>query len=340
MIFFSKCNPLLEDKVNLYFKKIEEINIKKYHGQISIILLGSLSRGEGSWYKRENDIILLSDIEFLTIIPKGFTEKKELEEELHSVAKDIFGSNTSFFHIDSTFITLMQLKRLEKKLLTFDANLYGTTVVGNDYINMIPKVTIQNINYHDIFDILIHRSFSILYYGIPLKKQNHIEEYRYSLAKNSLDLLTVFLIEKRILVSGFTNKCEELEKIDFDQRIKDYFNYCLKIKLREDAFGIEFKIEEMENIFIYLLEYLVKNFKYPIHNSLVNFKTNIRRKLGMTKRMIKSKVKPMTRKKYLKHLIFLIKENKSITKNDLEINYVLNGYPDVNEIRNRDLSAF
>lgn len=334
MQFFFKKNPELENKVNLYFKRIEEVNKAKYNNEISIILLGSLSRGEGSWYKEENTTILLSDIEYFTVIPNGFEKIVLLEKDLDSIANEVFGDNTRFFHVDNTFVKMGDLKKLEKKLLTFDANYYGRTVVGKDYIPLIPKVTIKNINYHDIFDILIHRAFSVLFYGIPSKEQNQIEEYRYSLAKNSLDLLTVFLIENNVLVSGFSNKCKELEKLNVDQRIKDYFNYCLSIKLATNTCTVKFEINEMESIFINLLEQLMKKFKYPLSNEIANLKSRIRRKLGIIKRMIKVKNIPPTKKRYLRLLISFLKEKKHITNKEIFINYVLNGYPNVLEQKN------
>ncbi len=321
MAYFYKENPKFEALINQYFGLIAEYNREKLGGQLSVILLGSLSRGEGTWV----DDRILSDIEYFTVYPDGFNGFSEYENFCKNAADKIFSEqNSTLFHIDNTFVRKENLKVMERKLLTYDALKMGKCVVGEDCINLLGDITLENINLRDIKDILMHRVFSVLYYGLPLKNSQKTDEYRYCLAKNSLDLMTVLLVEKGILESGFINRLQKVKQLDIDENIKNYFEFCLSIKLSGEC-EFEFSIEEMENMFVSLVKMLKKNFHIPIKNLIINKKFVTRRFLGIVKRSFKYRHIPQ-----FNHLNQLIKtfENKALLdKKLIKKNLVINGYP-------------
>lgn len=49
--FFWTNNEHLEQEVNNFFKMLEDYNQKEFNGEISMLLLGSMSRGEATWKK-------------------------------------------------------------------------------------------------------------------------------------------------------------------------------------------------------------------------------------------------------------------------------------------------
>ena len=328
MSYFYVENKFLEFKIDSFFKKLSILNSTHFNGELSILLLGSMSRGEATWKKTNNGYELLSDIEFFTVFPDDFTEFKMFEDQIQKIGKELFNFQKSpLFHIDNTFININKLGKLEKKLITYDAIYYGKTVVGKDVISKLPEVDLHTINFIDIHDILIHRAFSVLYYGNKLKENQSFDEYKYSLAKNSLDLMVVYLIEKGYLISGFVNRFDMLKNLEVEEEFLDYLKYCLDIKLCIDSIEV-YTIDEMEKIFVKYLIKLDKDFKYPFHNFLVNKKMIIRRKFGVFKRMVKYKFVPRkTKKMYLYHLISLLENKKAMSKEDILINTIYNGYP-------------
>ncbi|MBE6728779.1 MAG: hypothetical protein E7568_00925 [Ruminococcaceae bacterium] len=325
MSYFYKKSDTLENLVNKYFAAIEEYNKEKYNGSISIILLGSLSRGEGSFTETENGIKLLSDIEYFTVVPDDFTDFEGYTDYCQIVEKEIFGFlETELFHIDNTFIKKSVLPRMEKKLITYDAKCMGKTVVGNDTVYLLPEINIRNINKRDIKDIVTHRVFYALNYGMSFKEKGDTEKYRYCLAKNSLDLMTVLLVSRGQLASGFIRRFEIIKQLPIDQKIKNYFEYCLSVKLSTDC-EYHFKVPEMEEIFLILIKTLNKQFKVCIINDFINIKHVMKRRAGILKRMLKYGAVPS-----LKHTENLIKrfENKDfLTERDKLNNLILNGYP-------------
>lgn len=326
--FFWTDNEHLQAEVESYFNMLEEYNQSEFNGEISILLLGSMSRGEGSWKTIDGVDTIVSDIEFTTLVPVGFSQHERLNEVFELAKNRCFpDQKSSLFHIDNGIGGGgYDMSGMERKLITFDANVFSTTVVGKDYKNTMPQVTYSNINMQDIWEVLIHRIFSVLYWGRPLKDAGKIDEYRYNIAKNSLDLMTVLLVNHQQLVSGFANRLVAIKKLDVDENVKRYFEYCLSIKLSLPC-EHSYSIEEMENIFVNILEQQNKEFGLHISNYLTNLKFIARRNMGKAKRALRLKHIPPTQKRHLSNMVKQFKRGDMITDKIIKDNIVLNGYP-------------
>jgi hypothetical protein len=325
MSYFYKENAYLESLIAQYFEKLSLYNDQNCKGELSVILLGSLSRGEGTWIETENGPLMLSDIEYFTVYPDGFTGFDEFSKKESDIARSVFGEDrSSLFHIDNSFVSKSALASIERKLLTYDAKCMGKTVVGKDCLSLIPEITLENINLWDIKDILTHRAFSVLYYGFPLKKEGNETEYRYNLAKNSLDLMTVTLVNHGLLESGFVKRLEIIKTLKIPEEIKRYFEFCLSIKLSSDC-SFYYNTEEMEKVFVYLLKELYKNFNIPVKNIFINFKNVTRRMLGIIKRALIYKSFPSS--SHLTSLIDSIENGAELSAKQKKTNLILNGYP-------------
>ncbi|MBQ7089053.1 MAG: hypothetical protein IJN04_05365 [Clostridia bacterium] len=325
MAYFYKDNPALEAQVDRYFARLAEFNDAHCDGKLSVLLLGSLSRGEGTWQPTDTGARLLSDIEYFTVYPDGFEGFEAFTDFAKEAQREIFADPSSpLFHVDNTFVRRESLPRMERKLLTYDAARMGKTVVGEDCVSLLPAITVENINLCDIRDILTHRVFSVLYYGLPMKREGDVEGYRYSLAKNSLDLMTVLLVSYGVLESGFMHRLELIKTLPIDERTKAYFAYCLSIKL-STVCDMTFSIEEMEEQFLSLLKELSRSFRVPLKNLWLNRRVVLRRRMGMIKRALRYRHLP--RCGHLKSLIVSFEKKFPLTYRQLNNNLIINGYP-------------
>ncbi len=325
MAYFYKENPALEAQVNRYFSHLSEYNDTYCDGKLSILLLGSLSRGEGTWQPTETGARILSDIEYFVVCPNDFTEQSAFTDFAKEAQREVFfDQDCSLFHIDMGFVRRGDLPRMERKLLTFDALRMGKTIMGEDCIALLPDITLDNINLCDIRDIMTHRVFSVLYYGLPMKREGDLEGYRYSLAKNSLDLMTVLLVSHGVLESGFVRRLELVKSLPIDERTKEYFTYCLSIKLSSEC-TYTFTIDEMEKLFLSLLKDLSHSFHVPLKNVWRNRRAVLRRRLGMVKRALRYRHLP--RFGHLKRLIASFEKELPLTYRQLNDNLIINGYP-------------
>ncbi len=325
MKYFRKENVALEEKIDSYFEAIEKYNKEHFEGMLSVILLGSLSRGEATWTEEGEVVKMLSDIEYFTVYPEGFTGFSEYEKICKEAEKTIFGDQSSaLFHIDNTFVKKEALCHMERKLITYDARCMGKTVVGEDCIRFLPEITIENINLFDIKDILTHRIFYVLYYGKEMRENGKTEEYKYLLAKNSLDLMTVILVDRGILASGFIKRFEIIKDLPINEEWKRYFEFCLSLKLSEEC-EYSYTAEEMEGVFIEIVKGLSKSFKIPFKNIILNKKRVLRRFMGMAKRAIKYRFIPCYG--HLKRLVEIYENDKILKERDIRNNLIINGYP-------------
>lgn len=326
--FFWSENKHLETEVKSFFDTIEEYNQKEFNGEISMLLLGSMSRGEASWKTINGVDTIVSDIEVLTHLPHEFSKLERLYQVFEIAKAQCFPDQHSpLFHIDYCVICDgYNMSKMERKLLTFDANVFAYTVVGKDYKSTMPKVTYSNINMQDIWEVLIHRLFSVLYFGKPLKDAGKIEEYKYNIAKNSLDLMTILLVNHGQLISGFKNRLEAVKKLNISDETKHYFEFCLAIKLSIDC-KYSYTITEMESLFIQILEDQNNLFGFHIINYLHNFKNIMKRHAGQLKRALQTKHVPRTQKNHLAHMVEIFKNNSHLSQDCITDNFVLNGYP-------------
>jgi len=328
MKYFYSENAELERKVDSFFALLSEENEKKYKNALSILLLGSLSRGEATWRQTEDgNIQMLSDIEFFTVYPNSFSQFSLFDEDLKRASEEVFGTNnTSLFHIDNTYVNINALHKMERKLLIYDAKVFGQCVVGEDILSLLPEISVNTINWCDIWDIMTHRVFSVLYYGFPFKRQGMENEYRYSLAKNSLDLMTVILVENKRLESGFERRLNMLKEMDIPSKWIEYFTYCLDIKLGKKS-ECEYTLGDMERLFSEILTSLETTFHVPISNIVVNAKSVLRRRTGMVKRAIQSRHIPPLCHRHLRNLLEDYNKDMELSTYDKKNNYVLHGYP-------------
>ena len=95
MAYFYKEHPVLEAQVDRYFARLAEYNDTYCEGKLSVLLLGSLSRGEGTWQATETGVRLLSDIEYFTIYPDGFTEQSAFANFAKEVEREVFADQDS-----------------------------------------------------------------------------------------------------------------------------------------------------------------------------------------------------------------------------------------------------
>ena len=225
MKYFRRENEALERAIDSYFESLSRYNDEHFEGKLSVMLLGSLSRGEATWVKDGENDKMLSDIEYFTIYPEGFAAFDEYNEICERAKNEAFGNQkSSLFHIDNTFVRKEALPNMERKLITYDAKCMGKTVVGEDCVKLLPEITPENINLFDIKDILTHRVFYVLYYGKEMRENGKTEEYKYLLSKNSLDLMTVILAHYGILASGFIKRYEMIEELPVSEEWKKYFS--------------------------------------------------------------------------------------------------------------------
>lgn len=322
-------NEIVENDLSNYFISVRQYFESAYIDSVSVLLIGSLSRGEGSWIELNGKPSLISDIEFFIIYESEEIDKDTVTKKLDEIKNQVFGAeSTNTFHVDFSFIRRDRLKWCEKKLIIFEAKEFGKIICGKDIRSLIPKVTISNINSFDIKDILNHRAFSILYYGKWSAERLTENEYQYILAKNGLDLLTVYMCMNGILEAGFVRRIQRFNELKSSNTLKNYFSVCAETKLK--IMNPQFvDLTEMESLFLDTSMELNKNYKIRYRNIFMNLYHLMRRCLGILKRAFKTKTRIILPGKHFNRLVYALKngcDEKTQTILCKE-HYVLYGFP-------------
>jgi hypothetical protein len=194
-----------------------------------------------SWtVNTEGETEILSDIEFLLVIDSKastqlLTELRKNWDVIENGAKDI----SPFFHIDSAIVTTEQARNQPRWLRTFDARSTGTALSGNVSSEMLPEVTIENLDYTELNEVLLWRLWAILLGIRPsflfgsVRKTDDEKRAGYLICRNGLDIASWALPHDKQLISGFKSRVayitEHIDHLPTCREVDPEFPYWLSI---------------------------------------------------------------------------------------------------------------
>lgn len=307
--YFYKKNDMLNSLIDVYLKRIsEEARLNDFI--ISIILVGSISRGEGSYLVDNNKILITSDIEFIVVTKKQMNIEvyHDIELKFQKFGVQIFNMYSHLMHFDFTFMSIKRFKRIGRSLFTYEMRSLGKTIYGDYLLDQLPIITVRNISKLDILDIILHRMFSVIYYGI--NNRNILErELIYIFAKNTLDLLTVDIYSKGIILPGFSNR------IDYLLKNEDKFNednkklYLVSFEVKKEVNSNNINSKYLLNGFLRLINELYPNSKHLSSlDTFYNWNMYIRRFVGIFIRNFNKRVFSVSYNSHYKSMLELIKQ--------------------------------
>lgn len=182
----------------------------------SLILTGSTSRGELSYRTQNGSLDLFSDYEFLLIVADDADPNylDGLTDYWHNL-EESWGQKSPLFHIDSAPITVERLKNLPQFIRTFETKATGKVLFGEDLRHVIPDVTLDQLDYGELNEILLWRLWSAtLYFPLSLLKeqatQTDAELFQFVLHRNSLDLTTWGMPYEKVLLPSFGQRIDHI----------------------------------------------------------------------------------------------------------------------------------
>lgn len=311
--------------VDDFFAAVSRYNDSECDARLSVLLLGSLSKGEGSWISTKDGAQMLSDVEFFVIYPADFSILPAVKQQLDCLIQSSFsGQKSSLFHVDATFVSSDRLPRMEHKLLTYDAVHHGKWVVGRPLPRQLPQVTEKSLNRYDIRDIVEHRVFSVLFYASALKEAGETLQYRYVLAKNSLDLLTALSAQYGCLATTLTQREQVLSQLGLPQEYKEYLKHCLNCK-KDPQTQADLSVTQMQQRFLNLAQYTADAVRVPAFHAVKHARHRLRRRAGQLKRSLQ--YRHFVFGNHQKQLLLALQREQKLTPSQRRDHLVLHGYP-------------
>ena len=284
--YFYNDDEDLGSRLDIYFDEVEKMVTRDYGGELSVLLIGSLARGEATWREENSVKRLMSDIDFFIIHHGKRPDCDSLTEKLYGIAGCMESEGTSkSVYIHYTLVSAAKLRKSEHLLVTYDASVFGRLVAGPDPKELMPVISGKSINPHDIRNILFHKLFDLLqdYHFFASHEDREVLEYR--LVKSILDLQTVILYRMGFLETGIAARNTRLMSLDACKAFRPLFEYCIKRKMNLPTDG-EISIDSMTQAFLQMCtnEY---NLFSPGHREWMrNLPYNFRHLLGTLKRSL------------------------------------------------------
>lgn len=217
-----------------------------------ILLVGSAARGELSWAKQSDALRLFSDLEFFIAVSKKNKYKEEVffQKILELESEYDFGE---LFHIDYTIIPWDKLERVDRKFIVYESKQCGIELGEKSVSECLPDVNLQNINWKELNEILLHRMNSILHAMPSQFLESNMSEgeeltFALNIAKNALDITTwLHPYEEKHLVAGFGARttdwgsekfCELKLAKYFSKGDIEYLEKCLALR-KAPSFPVE-----------------------------------------------------------------------------------------------------
>ncbi|HNT74550.1 MAG TPA: hypothetical protein PKH77_05990 [Anaerolineae bacterium] len=187
---------------------------------LSIVLLGSASRGEIVGQLGPRGLMLFSDLEIMVITrhqSEARTRQKALSDiESLEVEQRAIGACT--FHIDVGYDTQRSWKRPHSEFHAWEIKQTGYVVFGEDVLDLIqvqvqPQSAIQS-SLNRLWHLLLYFPASLL----RRQSTQHDEQvFSYILSRAILDFPLWLLVSNKVLVPGFT------KRYDFLQAEREFF---------------------------------------------------------------------------------------------------------------------
>lgn len=176
----------------------------------SIILIGSLARGEVTYHIHRDKIDFLSDIEMRIVLD---TVKERNHEELkRNLSKiEAMGSSNFLFHIDFAINRVCEIKRLSPIVRTFETKEHGKILYGENVLKDIPRVTTESLDLGKTRELILTRLFNLFLFipkRIVINKATDYERliFNYVLCRNILDIPTILLPLSGILLPNYRDR--------------------------------------------------------------------------------------------------------------------------------------
>lgn len=189
---------------------------------LSIVLTGSLSRGEGSLIEQGDILSVLSDMEFFIVIDDRTDSSAALKtsrEAESSARKELLGLG-----VDCKVEFVPAFKRyfsnVKPSIFAYELRQHGKVLWGQDILGDIPLFSVCDMPRLDAFYLLCNRIVEQLDAHVGLDAGRiTIEQFIYAITKFYLDLATSILTFEGKYVSTYANRATALRFLDLPRRL-------------------------------------------------------------------------------------------------------------------------
>lgn len=224
----------------------------------SVILTGSLARGEGSVITSGNDLHSLSDMEFLVSLGSDqscafLVRELACLEELANQAISTTGINCK---AEFTYALRRYYINARPSIFAYELKTHGKLVQGYaNFLSLMPSFLAEDIPLIDAFYLLCNRMVEQLelFRAFFLSKDSCSDQaFRYAILKGYVDIATSVLVFNRQFVPSYQGRRDLFCKsalpstigITGIERLQERVDYWTRIKLNPAEGSLIYRLEE------------------------------------------------------------------------------------------------
>lgn len=245
----------LSRALNVCLDTLQSSNLFK---DASVILTGSLARGEGSVLSSGNDLHSLSDMEFL-VTPGCIQSRAVLVRELahlEEVANQAISAAGINCKAEFTYALRRYYINARPSIFAYELKTHGKLVQGyENLLSLMPSFPAEDIPRIDAFYLLCNRMVEQLelFRAFFLSKDScSNQEFRYAILKGYVDIATSVLVFNRQFVPSYQGRRDLFckSRLPFDngtiaiERLKERVDFWTDVKLNPSADSLSYRPEE------------------------------------------------------------------------------------------------
>jgi len=213
-------------KVDLVVKTHMDIIINEIKKEItdiiSVLAIGGLGRGEGSFLIKKREVIPLNDYDIYLITKKKVDFKilkkisKKATLKIVEKSKFSFSESSSLieFYVDLRNMTLSELKKIEPMIKYYEIKKSAKIIYGRDVRKQIPKFSVEDIPLEEGLRFLMNR-MSLLIECCDIDNLKYSETKKtilYYIGKNYLTCAEALLLLNKRFVCSYKKRSEIFKK--------------------------------------------------------------------------------------------------------------------------------
>ena len=237
-------------EVKQHFARIMDqiLDVLMEYKVISVVVFGSTSRGELTYKVEDGKLVdLYSDYEFLIVVQKKPDREsvERLKREFAANAEE-WQISSNLFHIEFMLNSILRFygkAPFLRRLAQFELYSTGLVIYGRDLLKEYPfggKITTSNLDFGDLNGLVVERLWWQLFHLTCDLEKGEVakpETLIYFLARNSIELLTIFLPNDGILLSGYQKRLDYFQEhyagySPFQSGFSSFMQACVDVKLK------------------------------------------------------------------------------------------------------------
>ena len=182
----------------------------------SVVLTGSLARGEGTWLRDGARVRLAGDADVFAIFNDRTTmPTTDRVARLQRAVEDRLAADDIDAHIGLSPVRSDYLRRLQPNIFSYELTTHGKVIWGDaDILKLAPAFTAEEISLDDGFRLLMNRMIELLEAVCEVDAPAaNAPAVRYRAMKLWLDMATSYLLFERRYVATYRGRAARLREL-------------------------------------------------------------------------------------------------------------------------------